>query len=106
MHRAELSERVIAVEGDLVARAHVALKGRRPGERAAEYPARIRNCLLVEVLQRAEVDRCSVSPNEGHLLAQLAVIPGATGLDAEPVRNAGHQGGLNAANPVITTVDE
>ena len=46
MHRVDLSERVITVERELITCADVALKGRRPGERAAEYPARIRNVLL------------------------------------------------------------
>src|ERR1700680_1085238 len=105
MHCADLSEFVIAVEGDLVARANVALKGRRPGERAAEYPARIGNFLSDEVRQSAEVDRCSVSPQECRLLDQLAVTPGATGRDAEPARDAGDQRSLNTADPVITSVD-
>src|SRR5260221_6668249 len=105
MHRVDLSELVIAVDGDLVARANVALKGRRPGERAAEYPAWIGDCLFGEVLQCAEVDRCAVSPQECRLLDQLAVIPGPTGRDAEPALDAGHQRGLNTTDPVITSVD-
>src|ERR1700730_5098370 len=106
MHCADLSERVIAVEVDLVARADVALKWRRSRERAADYPARIRNFRSAVAMQHAKVDRCSVAPQKCRLLDQLAVIPGAGGLDAEPTRDAGHQRGLNAADPVITTVEE
>ena len=68
MHRVDLSERVIAVERELIARADVALKGGRSRERTAEYPARIWNFLSPRGLQRAEVDRCSVGPQECRLL--------------------------------------
>src|SRR5882757_9720869 len=98
MHCADLGERVITVQRKVVARADVPLKQRRPGERLAEYPARIRNFRSAVAMQRAEVDRCSVSPQECRLLDQLAAIPGASGLDAEPGRDAGHDGGLNAAD--------
>src|SRR5580704_8736717 len=99
MHCADLSEHVIAVKRILIPRADVDLKGGRPGERAAQCPAWIRN------RQRAKVDRCSVRPQEWRLLHQLALIPGGASLDGEPGGEAGCAGGLNAAYPVITTVD-
>src|ERR1700737_4479610 len=105
MHRADLSEHVIAVERELIPHADVALKGRRPGERAAQCPARIGDFLSACALQRAKVYRCSVRPQKCHLLDQLAVIPGGTGLDGEPGRDAGHAGGFNAAHPLVTTVE-
>src|ERR1700691_4359509 len=105
MHCPGLGERAIAVEVDFVARANVALKGGRPGERAAERSARIRDCILVDILQRGEIDRCSVSPPERRLLDQFAVTPGSPGLDAEAARDAGHQRGLNAADPVVAAID-
>src|SRR2546430_13010465 len=76
MRSAELRERVIPVESELISRADAALKGGRPGERAAEYPAWIRNFPSARGLQRAKVDRYSVGPQECRFLHQLAVIPG------------------------------
>src|ERR1700676_2122634 len=105
MHCPELRKRVIAVEIDLVACANVALKSGRSGQRAAEYPARIRDCALAGIMQRAEIDRRPVAPAERRLLDQRAVIPGAAGLDAEPARDAGLQRGFNAAHPIVTPVE-
>jgi len=50
MHRVDLSECVIAVERKLIARADVALKRRRAGERAAAGTARIQNLLSARIL--------------------------------------------------------
>src|SRR5205823_8086923 len=96
MHCADLSERVVAVESELISRADAALKGGRPGERAAEYPAWIRNSPSARGLQRAKVNRYSVRPQECRFLHQLAVIPGGTGLDVEPGGDVRHAGGFNA----------
>src|SRR5277367_4894199 len=100
MHRVDLSERGITVDRELVSCADVALKGGRPGERAAECPARIRN------LKRAEVNLRSVLPQECRLLDQLAVIPGRARLNGEPGRHARHARGFHAAHPVVTTVED
>src|SRR6267378_7357762 len=105
MRCADLSERVISVERKLIPRADAALKGGRPGERAAEYPAWIRNFPSARGLQRAKVDRCSVRPQECRFLHQLAVIPGGAGLDAEPGGDVRHAGGFDAPHPVVTTVE-
>src|ERR1700693_439739 len=106
MHRADLSERVVAIEREVVTDAKVTLERRRPGERTAECPARIRSSPTIKGPQLAEIDRCSVSPQEGRLLDQLAMISGASGLDAEPARDAGYEGSLNSAHPVVTAVEE
>src|ERR1700674_3880893 len=106
MHRADLSERVIAVKRKLIPRADAALKGGRPGERAPEYPAWIRNFPSARGLQRTKVDRGSVRPQECRFLDQLAVIPGGAGLDAEPGRALRHSGSLNAPHSQITTVED
>src|SRR5579862_6947885 len=100
MDRVDLSERVIAIQRELVARADVALKWRRPGERAAECPARIRK------RQRVKVDWCSISPQKRGLLDQFAVIPGGARFDGESGRDAGRGGGLHAAHPIATTVED
>src|SRR6204780_4927524 len=100
MHRIDLGERGIPVERELITCANVALKGGRPGERAAECPARIWN------VQRAEVDRSSVLPQECRLLDQLTVIPGHARLEGEPGRDAGHARGFHATHPVVTTVED
>src|SRR5882672_10529453 len=106
MRCAELSERVIAVERELIARADATLKGGRPGERAAEYPAWIGNVPSALGLQRAKVDRYSVRPQEWRFLHQLAVIPGGAGLDAQPGDDVRHAGGFNAPHSVVTTVED
>src|SRR5436853_6769001 len=106
MHCADLSERVVAVKRKVIPRADVALKGGRPGERAAECPARIRKLPSARALQRAKVNRCSVRPQECRLLEQLAVIPGGTGLDGEPGCNARDAGGFNTPYSVVTTVED
>src|SRR5437764_2389006 len=106
MHCADLSERVVAVERKLIPRADAALKGGCPGERAAEYPAWIRNSPSARGLQRAKVDRYSVRPQECRLLHQLAVIPGGAGLDVEPGGDVRHAGGFNASHSVVTTVED
>src|SRR2546430_8201541 len=106
MRSAELRERVIPVESELISRADAALKGGRPGERAAEYPAWIRNFPSARGLQRAKVDRYSVGPQECRFLHQLAVIPGGAGLDVEPGGDVRHAGGFNAPHSVVTTVED
>src|SRR5580693_1155569 len=100
MHRIDLSERGITVDRELVTCTDVALKRGRPGERAAEYPARIWN------VKCAEVNRSSVLPQECLLPDQLAVIPGRARLDGEAGRDAGHARGFHAAHPVVTTVED
>src|SRR5580700_11919203 len=104
MHGTDLSERVIAVKREFIARADVALKRRRPGKRAAECPARIRKRLSVRAFQRIEVDRRPVRPQQCGLLDELAVIPRGSGLDGKSARDASDAGGLNTAHPVATTV--
>src|SRR5271165_4744676 len=106
MHDAELAERVITVESKLVARTDIGLQGGRARERTAELAARIRDLPSARSLQRSEVDRCPVCPEELRCLNQLAVVPGAAGFDAEPAREASHERGLEAAHPVIAAVDE
>ena len=106
MRSAELSERVIPVESELISRADATLKGGRPGERAAEYPAWIRNFPSARGLQRAKVDRYSVRPQECRFLHQLAVIPGGADLDVEPSGDVRHAGGFNAPHSVVTTVED
>src|SRR2546429_7279261 len=106
MRSAELSERVIPVESELISRADATLKGGRPGERAADSPAWIRNSPSARGLQRAKVDRYSVRPQECRFLHQLAVIPGRTGLDVEPGGDVRHAGGFNAPHSVVTTVED
>src|SRR6266850_5909143 len=103
MRCADLSERVIAVERELIARADATLKGGRPGERAAEYRAWIRNFPSARGLQRAKVDRESVRPQECRFLHQLAVIPGGAGLDAEAGGDVRHAGGFFFLNDTATT---
>src|SRR5271168_3098193 len=100
MHSVDLSERGVTVDRELVTCADVALKGGRPGERAAECPAGIWN------VKCAEVNRSAVLPQECRLLDQLAVIPGRARLDGEPGRNARHARGFHAAHPVVTTVED
>src|ERR1700678_2095484 len=100
MHRIDLSKRGITVERELVTCADVALKGGRPGERAAECPARIWN------VRCAEVNRSAVLPQECRLLDQLAVIPGRARLEGEPGRDAGHARGFHATHPVVTPVED
>src|ERR1700722_8488226 len=100
MHRIDLSERGITVERKLVMCADVALKGGRPGERAAECPARSWK------MKCAEVNRSAVLPQECRLLDQLAVTPGRARLEGEPGRDAGHARGFHAAYPVFTTVED
>src|SRR5580658_808418 len=105
MYCVDLSERVIATERNLIARADTALKGGRPGERAAECPARIRETLAARGLEGAEVDWCSVPPQKGRLLNQLAVIPCGARLEGEPGCGAHHAGGFDAAHPIVTPVE-
>src|ERR1019366_7959098 len=106
MHRADPAERVITVEREVIARTDIGLKGRPSRERTAEHPSQIRNFRIVTCLQRAEIDGCPVSPEKWRLLDHLTVIPGATGLEAKPAREACHQGGFDAAHTVVATVDE
>src|SRR5271170_4591015 len=98
MHSVDLCERRITVECELVTCADVALKGGRPGERAAECPARIRKLLSSRGVKRAEVNRIPGLPQECRLLDQLAVIPGRARLDGEPGRDARGARGFHAAH--------
>src|ERR1700683_884745 len=100
MHRIDLSERGIPVDRELVTCADAALKGGRPGERAAECPARIWH------VKCAEVNRSSVLPQECLLLDQLAMIPGGACREGDPGRGSGHGRGFDATHPVVTTVED
>src|SRR5450631_2994567 len=106
MHDADLGERAISVNGELIACAKVDLETRRPSEGTAERTGRIGKLWPGRRSpQRTEINRCSVGPVKRRLFDQFAVIPGKTCLEGQCGGGARPGGGLEASHAVTSAID-
>src|ERR1700751_4449472 len=103
MHAAELPERPIVAQREIVTNAQVGLKRRRACQWAADSAAGRGKGLPTE-RELVEVDRSSIIPEEWRGLRQLSVVPGSAAAHRQRMRHAGGERSLETLHLVFAAV--